>query len=204
MRKSWVQLYAPFLVLMIVQALFVAVAPSRGPSSSANSQLSAGEFNNGSSGSDGSDGSAASGDLSSGGSVTADGSSSGSGGTGSDGSVIGSGSGGGGGIRRHGGVHCALQGRPAVQVGAEQPGPCVPKFSGNNGGATYQGVTAKDDQGRSYSERKPNEQVNAILGAKGLATSAEDDKAAQDDVPRLHQQALRVLRAQDRARRRRR
>ena len=30
-RKSWIQLYAPFLVLMMVQALFVAVSPSRGP-----------------------------------------------------------------------------------------------------------------------------------------------------------------------------
>ncbi|MER3452348.1 MAG: hypothetical protein C4344_01210, partial [Acidimicrobiia bacterium] len=31
MRKSWVQLYAPFIALGLVQALFIAVAPSRGP-----------------------------------------------------------------------------------------------------------------------------------------------------------------------------
>ena len=30
MRTSWVRLYAPFLVLALVQGLFIAVAPSRG------------------------------------------------------------------------------------------------------------------------------------------------------------------------------
>jgi len=30
MRKSWAQLYAPFIVLAMIQALIIAVAPSRG------------------------------------------------------------------------------------------------------------------------------------------------------------------------------
>jgi hypothetical protein len=55
--------------------------------------------------------------------------------------------------------------------------PCQPKFSGDNGGATYQGVTA-DTVKVIYFESAPNEQVNTILGAKGLAASKEDTDAA--------------------------
>ena len=45
MRKSWLQLYAPFLVLALVQALLIVVAPSRGEGSS---NLSAGSALDGS------------------------------------------------------------------------------------------------------------------------------------------------------------
>lgn len=178
MRKSWVQLYAPFLVLMIVQALFVAVAPSRGPSSSDASQVSAGEFG-GSSG--GGDGSAAGGDFGAGstdgGGSTAGGTGGGAGGGGT-GAGGGSGTGGGGSVASQGSTaHCkdGMQHKLVIN----NPAPCAPKFSGDNGGATYQGVT-KDTIKVVRFRAQPNEQVDAILGQKGLATSAEDDKAAQE------------------------
>ena len=175
MRKSWVQLYAPFLVLMIVQALFVAVAPSRGPSSNNSAQLSAGDFNNGSSGSSGStDSSGGLGDLSSGGAGSSGDSSSSSG----SGSGSGGDSGGGGSVEAQGSTTHCKDGQQHKLV-VNNPAPCVPKFTGDNGGATYQGVT-KDTIKVIRFRAKPNEQVDAILGAKGLSTTAEDDKAAQE------------------------
>ena len=56
------------------------------------------------------------------------------------------------------------------------PAPCTPKFTGDNGGATYAGVT-KDTVKVIVFASTPNEQVNAILGAKGLATSKQDSDA---------------------------
>lgn len=176
MRKSWVQLYAPFLVLMIVQAMFIAVAPSRGPSTNNNASLSAGDFNNGSSGGSSADGSGGTGDVSSGDAITGGGSSSGSNGGTGTGSVSDSGSGGSG-TTAGSTAHCK-DGQQHKLV-LNNPAPCVPKFSGNNGGATYQGVTDKTIKVIRF-RAKPNEQVDAILGAKGLSVSAEDDKAAQD------------------------
>ena len=55
--------------------------------------------------------------------------------------------------------------------------PCQPAFGGDNGGATYQGVDAQTIK-IIYFESTPNEQVNAILGAKGLATSSAEEDAA--------------------------
>ncbi len=171
MRKSWVQLYAPFLVLMIVQALFIAVAPSRGPS--ATTDVSAGSTPNG----------FAAGDqnASSGGDVIGNGA--------TDVTAVGGGSTGGqagGGSNRSSSAgvpgpsgstaHC--KDGQQFKLVLNNPAPCVPKFVGDNGGATYQGVT-KDTIKVVRFRATPNEQVDAIFGQKGLATSEEDDKAFQ-------------------------
>ncbi|MBA2607603.1 MAG: hypothetical protein H0U92_01530, partial [Actinobacteria bacterium] len=66
-----------------------------------------------------------------------------------------------------------------IKLVLNNPAPCTPRFSGDNGGATYQGVT-KDAIKVIRFRAKPNEQVDAILAGKGLATSAQDDKAFQD------------------------
>jgi hypothetical protein len=168
MRKSWVQLYAPFLVLMIVQALFVAVAPSRGPQ--ATTQVAADQSNGNGGGSLGG--------------VSADGGSTDAG-TSTDGSTAGgstsggatSSGGGGGGVSSAGSTTHCKDGQQFKLV-LNNPAPCVPKFSGDNGGATYQGVTAKEIKVVRF-RAQPNEQVDAILGAKGLVATDEQDKAAQ-------------------------
>jgi hypothetical protein len=54
--------------------------------------------------------------------------------------------------------------------------PCAPKFTGNNGGATYPGVTDKEILMVWFS-CQPNEQVNAILATQGLAASEEESAA---------------------------
>jgi len=172
-RKSWLQLYAPFLVLALVQALLIVVAPSRGESSA---DLSAGSAL---------DGSEAPLDLD--GDGVAD---PGTGGIGTDGSLStgdGSGTGGtggtggsGGGTTRGGagGTTGGTGGAPAgdtshckdgKQVGGLRTAPpCKPAFAGNNGGATYQGVTDKEIK-IVYFSSEPNEQVDAILATQGLA-----------------------------------
>ena len=48
---------------------------------------------------------------------------------------------------------------------------------GDNGGATSDGVSETEVK-IIYFESQPNEQVNAILGVKGLATSSEQEDAA--------------------------
>ena len=52
---------------------------------------------------------------------------------------------------------------------------CVPKFTGDNGGATYQGVTAESIRIVVF-ESEPNAAVDAVLAPQGLAsTEAERD-----------------------------
>jgi hypothetical protein len=168
-RKSWLQLYAPFLVLALVQALLIVVAPSRG----GNTGLSADSALQGGAGApvdvDG-DGVA---DVTTDGSLT-DGSASGGGATGGTA----------GGAGRTGGEGGA--GAPAAQMAGDtshckdgkQVGglrvapPCKPKFTGDNGGATYQGVTDKEIKIVFFSS-EPNEQVDAILATQGLAVDEE-------------------------------
>lgn len=177
MRKSWVQLYAPFIVLAMVQALFIAVAPSRGPSRSTLASLG------GAPGTPSFTGDAAGGGLDDsggafdGGTVgTVTGGSGGAagGGTASGGPQAPSAGGGGGGAAAGDTSHC--RNGHQVDILVNNAPPCVPKFSGDNGGATYQGVT-KDTIKVVIFESTPNEQVNAILGAKGLAVSAADEAA---------------------------
>ncbi len=171
MRKSWVQLYAPFLVLAMVQAMFIAVAPSRGKST-LNTTGSNGALSSGALSSDGSSSDA----LTDTGGGVIDGSTSSGGTTPSGGrsatTLLGQTT-----AKTGSTAHC--KNGHQFELVNTNPAPCTPKFSGDNGGATYQGVT-KDTIKVILFSATPNEQVNAILGAKGLATTEEDSKAFND------------------------
>src|SRR5205085_4504364 len=71
--------------------------------------------------------------------------------------------------------HCA--GNYQFDVYVTHGPPCQPAFAGDNGGATSDGVDAQTIK-IIYFESTPNEQVNAILGVKGLATSSAEEDAA--------------------------
>lgn len=173
MRKSWIQLYAPFIVLALIQALFIAVAPSRGGGDATDLQALGGGGGTEAGGFEG-------GGTDAGGGFEGGGTDAGGGATGTDGSGAAGGTdGGGGGGAATGGVsagvgaeakgdisHCKGPLQHAVFLNANPP--CVPKFSGNNGGETYQGVTGDKIKVIFFSS-KPNEQVDAILAQQGLA-----------------------------------
>lgn len=53
--------------------------------------------------------------------------------------------------------------------------PCIPKFVGDNGGATYQGVTSTEIVGVYFLPR-PNPELDALLATQGLAVSPEQNK----------------------------
>ena len=188
MRKSWMQLYAPFLALAIVQALLIAVAPSRGPAGT-----SVGTFG-GSGSATGAQSGAAGGTGSGTGDLSATGDYSSTGGASIDpatGQPVAGGGGGGAAPRAPGGgggapgataagggggdtSHC--KGNKQFDLLVNNNPPCKPKFSGNNGGATYQGVTDKTIKVIIF-QAEPNAQVNQILGAKGLAVDPAEEKA---------------------------
>ena len=182
MRKSKVQLYAPFIVLVLVQAAFVAFAPSRGEDNDPLAGLQTvgdDSFEDGGSFDGGSEAAidpetgepVAGGDFSSDGSGTGgDGGTAGGGDAGTGGGGDGTG-GGGGGEAAAGGDTSHCKGEKQTDVIVNSP-PCAPKFTGNNGGATYPGVTGEEIK-FVYFECKPNEQVNAILATQGLAASQE-------------------------------
>ena len=188
MRKSWIQLYAPFIVLAMVQAMLIAVAPSRGGGDGGNdlSALSAegsgpagsSDFGDSSSGGGAGTGSfSAGGDTSTGGGTTAGDT---GGGTTAGGDSAGGGAGGGGGAAAGGGggggdtSHC--KGELQIDILLNGNPPCVPKFEGDNGGATYQGVTG-DAIKIVFFSSKPNEQVDAILASQGLAVPQAESRA---------------------------
>jgi hypothetical protein len=206
MRASWVRLYAPFLVLALVQGLFIAVAPSRGGDDQSLAALgdATGGFGTapGTGGVDGSEGFAGA-DVGFG-DTTAD---TGSFGGGSTDASISSGSdpstatGGavaqppaGGGATpapSTGGSspqptagdtgHCTEDGKQFGIIRGGGP-PCAPKWpdGADNGGATYpMGVTG-DKVRIVYFSSVPNEQVNAVLEPQGLATTEEQNVAAAD------------------------
>lgn len=173
MRKSWIQLYAPFIVLALIQALFIAVAPSRGGGGATDLEALGGG-NGTSAGGFGSSEEGGAGGFE-GGTDGAGGASGASGtdGAGAGGDAGGGGGGGGGAGPASGGAggsgdtsHCKGDRQHAVFLNANPP--CVPKFSGNNGGETYQGVTG-DTVKVIFFSAKPNEQVDAILAQQGLA-----------------------------------
>ena len=170
MRKSWLQLYAPFLVLALVQALLIVVAPSRGEGGA--DLATADQLQGGAPIDVDGDGVA---DVASDGSIT-DGSITDGGATGGTGGGTGGTGGGTGGTGAGPGAqaagdtsHC----KDGKQVGGLRVAPpCKPKFTGNNGGATYQGVTDKEIK-IVYFSSEPNEQVDAILATQGLAIDEE-------------------------------
>ena len=165
-RKSWLQLYAPFLVLALVQALLIVVAPSRGE----NTGLSADGALQGVAGAPSTPTATVSSTSATDGTLT-DGATDG----GTDGRHDG----------RHrwdrrdrrarrpgGRRHEPLQGRQAGRWSARRAA-VQAAFAGNNGGATYQGVTDKEIK-IVYFSSEPNEQVDAILATQGLAVDEED------------------------------
>jgi hypothetical protein len=215
MGSSRLKLYAPFLALLLVQAMFIALAPSRGTGDVAFGEAGAGEdgfegegfddadFNGedfdgenvdgGEDGDlqgediafeDGEDPDAAdAGDGGDGGDAPGAGASSGGGG-GGGGASGGSGGGSGGGGDTS---HCKNGKQHDVVYHAP---PCKPKFSGDNGGATYQGVTADEVRIVFFRERK-NPHVAALLNQEGLArTDAEEEaylKAAEEFVNKRYE-----------------
>ena len=177
--------YAPFLLLAGVQALLVALVPSTGAPRSADGQLNVGpggyvapgapfegevatdEFGNpipaGQPGA-GVAGSAAGGP------------------TGPTGAIGVPGTPGGaaaGGDRSK----CAPDGVRQQSITTTSP-PCVPRFTGDNGGATYQGVTREEIVILRY-RPKSNTAVDAILRTQGLASTPAEEQQAQDAFARF-------------------
>jgi hypothetical protein len=185
MRRSALRLYAPFLALALAQAAFVVFAPSKGESNNPLASVQAGQFQAGGPAAGGSSGS--SGFSSGGGSTTGGGSAATAGGTSSSGgsgsSAVAAGSSGGGdtGVAAQGDTsHC--KGDRQTDVIYNSP-PCAAKFTGDNGGAVYPGVTDKEIRFVDFN-CQPNEQVNAILATQGLAASSDETKAMLDSVTR--------------------
>jgi hypothetical protein len=187
MRRSALRLYAPFIALALVQAAFVVWAPSKGESSDPLAAVSAGGFPSGApagaaaqagtTGSGFTAGAASTGAATSGGATTPTGGGSG----GADSAAAGGSAGGNGDATAQGDTsHC--KGDRQTDVIYNSP-PCAPAFSGDNGGATYPGVTDKEIKFVSFA-CQPNEQVNAILATQGLAASTDETKAMLDAVTR--------------------
>jgi hypothetical protein len=183
-RKSTLALYAPFIAIAVVQALFIALLPSNSPQAQ---QVAAGQL---------------------GGTESLQ--STGDGGTpGADSSVTGAaglpaGATGGGGAAlanskasaaakqatqeylagKGDTSHCKNGRQFQIFYGYKSDPPCVAKFpaGADNGGDTYQGVT-RDTIKVIYFEAEPNAAVNAALAPQGLAATdqeiADMDKASQ-------------------------
>ncbi len=73
---------------------------------------------------------------------------------------------------------CAADGVRQQDVTLSSP-PCVPRFTGDNGGATYQGVTRTSVKVLRY-RAKSNPQVDAILRTQNLAFSVAEEQQAQE------------------------
>jgi hypothetical protein len=172
MRRSTLRLYGPFLALALVQALFIVASPSKAPDRTA---LSAGGVGGNRAGA------GPSGFSSTGAGATGTGAGDSGTGTGTGTDPGGAGGGGatsnvgGGGLAAGDTTHCA--GPYQFDVLLSHGPPCQPAFGGDNGGATYDGVTSTEIKVIIF-QAKPNEQVNAILKLKGLATSVEEEDAA--------------------------
>jgi hypothetical protein len=72
---------------------------------------------------------------------------------------------------------CARDGVRQQDVTGSSP-PCVPRFTGNNGGATYQGVTRTTVKVLRY-RAKSNQAVDVLLNSQGLAFSPEDERESE-------------------------
>lgn len=168
MRRSTLRLYAPFIALALVQALFVVLVPSRAPSRQ-ELAVGPGGFRGGTRAGAASGTALATSDASTTGAVVANGGTAGAGGAPTTGNVQGFD------VPPGDTSHCA--GEFQFDVLLTHGPPCQPKFTGDNGGATSPGVTG-DTIKIVYFESQPNEQVNTILAAKGLATSSDQEEAA--------------------------
>ena len=170
MRKSSIRLYGPFLAVALLQALFIAVAPSKAPDRSAVS-TALGPIG-GSQGTDGAYIDPETGQLIdpetglaidpvTGRPVG------GTGGTGGTGGVGGTGGSGGTGGVAGDTSHC--KNGKQFEILLLNP-PCVPKWVGDNGGSSYQGVT-KDELKIVIFSAEPNAAVDAVLAPQGLAAT---------------------------------
>lgn len=175
MRRSTLRLYGPFLALAAVQALFIAVAPSKAPERSALSTGAVPRFGAGGSGLSSSGAAASSPASTAAGPLGAGGAAAPAGPAGAAGGARGASNVGGGAPAAGDTSHCV--GPYQFDLFVTKGPPCQPKFVGDNGGATAQGVTATEIK-VVWFESTPNEQVNAILGVKGLARSKADAEAA--------------------------
>jgi len=181
-------MYAPFLVLALVQAIFVVAFPSTGTDRAVGTTgFDTDQF------ATGPDGAAVGGALgSSGTGGTADGAVGPGGSTaagGDGGGIAAPGGGATGGGATGGGAAAAAQGDISHCVGERQFAifavefenpPCKPKWpdGADNGGATWGGVTA-DSIKVVVIEPAPNEQVDAVLKSQGLASTPEDREAVR-------------------------
>lgn len=170
-RKSTLRLYAPFIALALAQAAFVVVAPSKGESNQ--NVFASGPLSTGGAAANANP-NALTVDPATGqvidpatGQVVSGGAGGASGGPGG-GNATGSGA-----VPAGDTKHCRNGRQTDVIYNAP---PCAPKFSGDNGGSTYPGVTAKEIKLVLF-ECQPNEQVNAILATQGLAASKEETDA---------------------------
>lgn len=194
MPKSRFAMYAPFLVLALVQAIFVAAFPSTGTDRAVGTTgFDSDQFAGGPAGSGGTDfgssGSGVTGGVP--GSTTAGGTGGTAGGTGGAAGGTAGGTGGqaggaaggpGGAAAAEGGdtSHCAGERQMNVfAVDFENP-PCKPKWpeGADNGGETWTGVTA-DSIKVVIIEPAPNEQLDAILKSQGLASTPQDREAVR-------------------------
>jgi hypothetical protein len=182
--------YAPLAALVAAQLLIIALAPSKAPGGSALGAFAgaapsaSGASSTGVGGSDassapgsvvpGTSGTGAT-DGGSAGGVTA----AGGGSAGSSGSVGAAAGGGGKGDTSH----CAgdRQYDPKVEYYAP---PCVPTFSGDNGGATYRGVTADTIKIIDY-VGKGSDAVDTILKAQGAYVDNNQRKTYDEAVAKF-------------------
>ncbi len=197
MRKSSIRLYGPFLALMVVQGLIIAVAPSQPPERAEvaafdpDGGFEGGDGSDGTgigAGTDGTDGLTTDGTLGTDGALDgtvgttggADGSGGTGGGTGGTGSTGGgtdggTGGGGSGGPSVPGGDRSHCKGDRQFDILIDNP-PCVAKFTGDNGGSTYQGVTGDTIKVIFFSS-EPNAALEAVLAPQGLAATQEEQDA---------------------------
>ncbi|HUF33268.1 MAG TPA: hypothetical protein VMN58_08700 [Acidimicrobiales bacterium] len=197
MQRSLARRYAPLAALAAVQLLVIALAPSRAPDDPGFTQFATGpngaqqfdgtgsgdgtgnDFSTGDGSDFSSDGTGGTGGTAGGGGTTGTGGTTGGGGGG--GGTTGGGGGGavdggGGGGQPAGDTSHCVDGRqfnPAITFHAP---PCTPKFQGDNGGATYQGVSADEVLIIDY-VGKGSDAVDTILKAQGAFVELEQRRA---------------------------
>ena len=178
MRKPLFQLYLPFFAVILGQALLITLAPS--VSKDQAETVAAGPVAGGTTVDpvtgeviDPATGEPIPGSATTGGEAGVGGGDGGTGATGGTGGTTGGTGGGGGGGAAAGDTSHCKNGRQHAVV--PQAPPCVPKFTGDNGGGTYQGVSGDKIKVVAFFST-PNEQVDAALRPSGQTMSrAERD-----------------------------
>jgi len=188
MQRSIARRFAPLAAVVAIQLVIIAVAPSKAPDAEeaafAGGPAGVATLEDVESGADvgvgtgaapGSDGTTA---TSVGGTDTGAGP---GGGGGGGGGGAGPGGGGGGGTAAQGDrSHCVGDRQFDPKIYPWAP-PCVPKFEGDNGGETYQGVTADTIKIVDY-VGKGSEAVDTILRAQNAFVEVEQRQAYNEAV----------------------